>query len=169
MAKIWVALIWSITINWQSQFTARSDTNNTNILKSYPIYTRNKFRRDVWSHQKREKGTTPQARCDSWGDSSYMESPEEQHLAWVNVLFWVTSHVSPELLSRATGLKFLYVGVRNCCSKLAKKKAQERCLRSQKKGKSDKSWSQMWLLGGTPHIYKIITFTLQIVFCNSQL
>ena len=107
MAKIWVALIWSITINGQSQFTARSDTNNTNILKSYPIYTRNKFRRDVWSHQKREKGTTPQARCDSWGDSSYMESPEEQHLAWVNVLFWVTSHVSPELLSHATGLKFL--------------------------------------------------------------
>ena len=32
--------------------------------------------------------------------------PEEPHLAWRLVIFWVTSHVSPELLPCATGLKF---------------------------------------------------------------
>ena len=32
--------------------------------------------------------------------------PEEPHLAWGDVFFCVTFHVSPELLSCATGLKF---------------------------------------------------------------
>ena len=51
-----------------------------------------------------------------------MRSPlEEPHLAVRLVTFslvLVTSDISPELPSHATGLKFLYVGVRACRSKL---------------------------------------------------
>ena len=53
-------------INGQSQFTAA--TSDTNILKSWPICTRNKPRREVSSHQKkREKVTTREARCGFLG------------------------------------------------------------------------------------------------------
>ena len=48
--------------------------------------------------------------------------PEEPHLSVRLVtfsLFLVTSDISPELLSHATGLKFQYVGVRAWGSKLA--------------------------------------------------
>ena len=48
--------------------------------------------------------------------------PEEPHLASGVVtfsLFLVTSDISPELISCAIGLKFEYVGVRPCRSKLA--------------------------------------------------
>ena len=54
------------------------------------------------------------------GNKDIRSPPEEPHLAWVDVIFWVTSLVSPELLSCAIGLKFWYVGVWPCCSKLAR-------------------------------------------------
>ena len=49
-----------------------------------------------------------------------MRSPPRSRISLQELsLFWGISHVSPELLSHATGLKFQYVGVRPSFSKLA--------------------------------------------------